>query len=256
MDGAYRDYGTSLDGFYVTRLSEGSHTIEARLANNDHSELTSAGSEDATQITINAGAQGINMDSPTNRSTVDSSAILLQLSTINYTLSPDKIGGAAVDGEGHYHVYVDGSYYNAGAESAFWIQGLEGGDHLIEVRQTANDHTEVGGLDWAYVTIPADRPGIEITSPPNGEIVGSSFTVTVNIENFTLDGDHVGGTPMDGMGHWHLFLDGSYYGYSATSTLSVSGVSSGPHLLRAELFNNDHSELDDRVVYEIAISVN
>ena len=65
----------------------------------------------------------------------------------------------------------------------------------------------------------------------------------------------MGGANVDGEGHWHVMVDGSYYGYSTEGSLSVTGVDVGDHEVMVELMNNDHTQLNDRVVYKIDLTV-
>ena len=256
VDGTYYDYGTDADSFYVANLSEGEHDLKVALANNDHSELEGDGVSDSVSVTINTGASGLNLDAPENGATINSGTIFYEVSTNNFTLDPDGLGDTTnVEGSGHYHIYLDGSYYDATASSSGSIQNVAEGDHLVAVVPAENDHTERDGLDWARVTVAEGRPDIEITSPPNGETVTGDFTVTIAVENFTFSEENAGGANVEGEGHWHLYVDDAYYSFGLDTTMSVTGVGAGEHTLRAELHNNDHSELDDRAISEIDITV-
>ncbi|EKD79300.1 MAG: hypothetical protein ACD_41C00107G0001 [uncultured bacterium] len=61
----------------------------------------------------------------------------------DFTLAPDKVEGANVEGEGHYHVWVDGEYFVAGVAEATEIDGLEAGEHELMVSLQNNDHTDL-----------------------------------------------------------------------------------------------------------------
>lgn len=84
-------------------------------------------------------------------------------------------------------------------------------------------------------------------------IVGSStsggiVTVKVKIGGWKLYPARVGKKPnaADG-GHWHIFVDGKYNNFAATTTGRTLKLAPGSHTIRAELANNDHSSLKPRV---------
>ena len=77
----------------------------------------------------------------------------------------------------------------------------------------------------------------------------------MDIENFELDADHVGHGVEEGSGHWHAFVDDAYVGFATDGSISISGVEVGEHLLRVELYNHDHTELDQRVFDEVIFNV-
>ena len=254
VDGAYRDYATDPDSVWATRLSEGDHEVTVALANNDHSELDPAAT-DTIKVTVPAGTPGVEISAPTSSQSIDSSTWEVGVSVSNLTLDPDNIGGTNTSGEGHYHVYVDGVYQTASGEDSTWIFDQSAGDHILSVVLTENDHTETSSVDYIRVSAPTDRNDIQITSPANGDTVPSDFAVSVSAENFTFDPNAIGGSNVDGEGHWHVFVDDVYYGASGDGSIELSGIDAGTHTLRAELYNNDHTELKDRVFDEEVIKV-
>ncbi|MCD5380977.1 MAG: hypothetical protein LR008_00155 [Candidatus Pacebacteria bacterium] len=68
----------------------------------------------------------------------------LHLKTENFKFTPEKVNKEPVQGEGHAHVYVNGTkvsrlygdWYNLPASS------LNDGDNVVEVTLNANDHSE------------------------------------------------------------------------------------------------------------------
>ena len=254
VDGSYFDYGYDSAGAWATRLTEGDHILGVELVNNDHSSL-SPSIMDAVSVTINDGARYVEITSPSNDATVNSSSYEIAVSASNFTLDDSAIGDAPEDGIGHYHVYLDGAYYTASGNDSVWITDVDPGDHLVSVVLAGNEHAEWSAVDYVRINSDSDRPGISITSPPEGESISSDATVTVSIENFTLDPDAVGTAPVDGEGHWHVFVDGDYQNYSTEDSISISGLSSGEHQIMVELYNNDHTELDDRVLDTVNVNV-
>ena len=65
----------------------------------------------------------------------------LTVSPENFTLAPGSMGGANVDGEGHYTVSIDSGLPVASAASVSSVTGLSGGAHSIRVALANNDGT-------------------------------------------------------------------------------------------------------------------
>jgi hypothetical protein len=254
VDGNYFDLSTDPDSAWVTRLNPGPHDITVELVNNDHTSLTPAAS-DTIEVTVAEGAPYVEIQEPINDTSIDSCSWPLAVGVERFTLSPEHFGGTAVPGEGHYHYYVDGVYTGATAESSTWLLQQNSGDHLITVILTDNDHTEIEALDYVRVSSPSDRPCVTLSSPPEGETVGSSFFVSVSTSNFTLDPSAVGGSDVADFGHYHVFIDGSYYGYSADTSTEVTGISAGEHVISVELVNNSHTSLTQPVIDSSTINV-
>lgn len=98
------------------------------------------------------------------------------------------------------------------------------------------------------------RPAIHITEPQNQAVVnGPEIEVRVDVENFILDGDNIGGDPVPGHGHWHLFVDGVFYVQTAEPAATAELPSRGSHRITVTLSNNDHTSLDPPVIDTIVI---
>lgn len=84
----------------------------------------------------------IEITSPEDGDTV-SSTFDLEVAIDDFTLAPDKVEGANAEGEGHYHVWVDGEYFVAGVAEVTSVAGLEVGEHELMVSLQNNDHTDL-----------------------------------------------------------------------------------------------------------------
>lgn len=84
----------------------------------------------------------IEIVSPEDGDTV-SDSLDLEVEIDDFTLAPDKVEGANVAGEGHYHVWVDGEYVVAGVAATTTVEGLEVGEHELMVSLQNNDHTDL-----------------------------------------------------------------------------------------------------------------
>jgi hypothetical protein len=82
----------------------------------------------------------------------------------------------------------------------------------------------------------SDSPSLSITSPSEGDTVGSSFTVKWQ-SNVDL------GEPDTGKDHVHIFVDGNSNDYTVVGgdSFEVTGLSNGEHTVDVTLQNADHS---------------
>ena len=255
VDGAYFALGTDPSQAYITHLSSGMHELAVELVNNDHSSLPTPVMA-MVMVNVPANAADIRVDSDAVTTGFNSATVPVEASVENFTLDPDISGTMPnMPGMGHYHVYVDGTYTTATGADLVNLLHQSAGDHVVTVVLANYDHSELGARDTMTVNVAESRPDVMITSPPSGESVTSTFSVSVEEENFLLDPDHIGGGDVDGVGHYHVYIDGAYYGYSADHTTTVTGISPGDHTLRVELVNNDHPAHDPVVYDEVPIHV-
>jgi len=174
------------------------------------------------------------------------------------TLDPDAMGDAHDPGNGHVHIYLDGVYQEATGELSYTFTDLEAGAHELGAVLAQNDHIEYAEtLQTVSVTVGEDGdPLVVISSPDFGsDTVGSSVELGLLVSNFNVV-DSAGGTATDGEGHYHIYIDGTYYGFDTDpdSTL-VTDLTPGEHDIRIVLANNDHTELDPQIDDTIEINV-
>ena len=83
----------------------------------------------------------------------------LQITTTNFTFTPEKAGNGRESGEGHAHIYVNGKKLGRVYGEWFYLSSanLVDGENVVEVTLNANDHS-----DWLI----------------NGDHISSSVTVT------------------------------------------------------------------------------
>lgn len=90
----------------------------------------------------------------------------------------------------------------------------------------------------------SDSPTLSITSPKDGDTVGSSFMVK-------WDSNQSLGEPDTGKDHVHIFVDGNSSDYTVVGgdSFEVTGLSPGQHTVDVTLQNADHSSAgaDDQV---------
>jgi hypothetical protein len=104
---------------------------------------------------------------------------------------------------------------------------------------------------------------ISIIEPAEGWVAGAShIDVRVAITGFTLDGTTIGQPAADnpGVGHWHVYVDGNYAGLSVSDVVSLPNdampaIDAGPHEIRVQLHNTDHTPLAPEAIASIDVDV-
>ncbi len=254
VDGVYFDYGTDPTSAWVTRLTPGDHEIKVELVGNDHLPI---GVETSVPVTVSADAIGVSLNTSTYVGAYDSATWPVEVTTTNWTLTESSLSDSTVvPGEGHYHIYVDGVYYEANYQALAYALHQPAGDHVLAVHLADATHAEYA-RDYVRVSCEADRPDVTITSPPAGEIVtaGSDVRLEVSVENFSLVDFNLGRPNAQEEGHLHVDVDGGYYGAFYESTTTIVGLTAGTHTIDVGLYNNDHSERSPVVFDTLTVEV-
>jgi hypothetical protein len=106
---------------------------------------------------------------------------------------------------------------------------------------------------------PFDDPSeIQILEPRDGICIfaNMSFVVTLRVDNFALDDSLLAQELVDGCGHWHMYLDGTYTGDpQVEETAEVAGFDEGVHTVEAELHDNFHKPVVPRVADDVTVCV-
>lgn len=190
----------------------------------------------------------IGFSSPENNEEIMSSSVWVDVGVREFTLSPENIGGAAVDGQGHYHFYVDGLAVGEAATPRFLVTDLEPGLHEVSARLFGNDHQPVPGAAPAIVTvlIPAEAPRVKILSPGQGATVNSS-SVELQIETQNYNS-----------GRWHAYvntLEGEPTGIGSDPTNVVTRVPAGRHEVFVRLHHSDGSPFEPEIIDRLQVSI-
>lgn len=221
-----RFYNTAV---HLSGVEPGDHTVEIELSANNHSAYSIDGEPIRAKTTITVaeesagGHHGHGDDSELFESAVQPAVAIsieedpksgwnLRADVENFSFAPESVGAAAVDGEGHLHLYVDGEKVTRMYGPWWHLSGLGVGEHEIMVEMSANDHS-VYAID--------------------GEPVVAMATLTVSeaqAEMAMSDGDHGD----DDHGHSHLGT-GEYTDGSADADVVIAGS-----------FIDGELEIDDR----------
>lgn len=194
------------------------------------------------------GGVDISFTTPDDGDEIESSSVQVKVRTNGIDLAPDAIGDAPVDGEGHYHYYVDGSAAGESADDSFLVTDLVPGNHEISARLFQNDHQPVQGASPASVRVfvPSTAPRLSIVSPDSGALVNSSSVeLTVGWENYTS-------------GRWHAYVDaleGDPRGVASDPTSVVTRVPPGKHRIFVRLHHSEGEPFDPEVVDVVDVEI-
>lgn len=200
-----------------------------------------------------SGAPSIQILSPGNQAMV-AGTFALKVKVSNFILRPDLVGKAPTAGMGHYHILVDGVYNTYSATTTGVAMNLKPGRHQVMVILANNNHT-IYPIPATSSIVVQVGPAIQITSPTQGAAINSTVTLHVRFSHFKVSGQDLGHAAKVGEGHWHVLVDGMYATASTASTATLSGLAPGPHMIEAQLANNDHSPLAPPAYYDLFVTV-
>ncbi|WP_231618555.1 hypothetical protein [Nonomuraea sp. SBT364] len=139
----------------------------------------------------------------------------LRLVTERFTFTPDSVGGAALPGTGHAHLYLDGKKIARlyGPWHHLAREAVPPGSHTLAVRLSADDHTlwSVGGKPVegtatvegpagegpAPVTVAVRVSGGQVTPPPGRVEVKKGDRVRLEVTGDRADTVHVHGFDLE-----------------------------------------------------------
>lgn len=123
-----------------------------------------------------------------------------------------------------------------------------------------NNNNNAASPTAAAATSPTAAAGasdasIKILSPADGwSPTGDRMEVQVAVTGLKLDGTKIGqpASQNPGVGHWHVYVDGKYAGLSVSDVISLPNdampvIAPGPHEIKVELHNTDHTPLQPEV---------
>lgn len=185
-----------------------------------------AASAPALPVTHAAMMMGrLTLLSPRTGTVVTGNTIPVTVAIKDFTSICATAGKAPRDGQGHWHLLLDGALVNmyCGAHATLSLQNVAPGRHTVEALLAANNHMDMMGKgQMATATIvyrpahalapltPYRAPGtptIRIVSPASGATVGVRFPVTLAWTNVRPSCDLLGKKNLKGYGHWHLNID-------------------------------------------------
>jgi hypothetical protein len=225
------------------------------------------------QMEMQPGAEDMHVEfvSPDPGFVLTGNTLKFKVTTSGYTDACDTAGKPVAEGEGHYHILLDGALINmfCTATGSVSMQNVAPGDHMLEAVPAQNDHAEVHDnaveLPFTYkpsnplpeITEPVTgTPTIQILEPQDGATLSGDFDVMVRITNYDDDCSLLGKPDVPGHGHWHVNIDsmsgpmmgmGTMLGMACTNTFhgSTVGLDAGStHTLFALLTDDGHAPID------------
>lgn len=145
--------------------------------------------------TSQAPAYTLSIISPTEGQNIQGSTINVELST-NIRLVP--AGGEVKEGEGHFHVYLDGGSEQRGAQTGFAFDGVAPGVHTMRAELHKSDHTpyegvvktvtvNVGGSPATIATKQFDITAKQFEFQPSTIEVNQGDVVILKIKSIDVD---------------------------------------------------------------------
>ncbi|HEY7801956.1 MAG TPA: hypothetical protein VIE40_04725 [Dehalococcoidia bacterium] len=229
------------------------------------SAAPAASSSPAAATPAAASDASIKIVQPAGGWTFANGELDVQVAVKGLTMDGTKIGQPAAQnpGVGHWHVYVDGTYAGLSVSDVVAIPNdampqISAGMHEIKVQLHHTDHTPLTPevTDTAMINFPtalsyapaSGGPSIDFAGAPT--VDGKRVVVHVAVAGLTLDGTKIGqpAAQTPGVGHWHVYVDGTYAGLSVSNVISLPNdamptIAPGPHEIKVQLHHTDHTPL-------------
>lgn len=186
----------------------------------------------------------------------------LRVETTDFRWAPERASTEHVWGEGHAHLYVDGTKVGRLYGEHYHLSGLDVGTHQVRVALSWNDHIDIssGGRlveDTETVVVEEAEPhGHGMMPPyevPDGVpvpavdlVVHQDAKAGWNLQVVTTDfrwAPENASTPaVMGEGHAHVYVDGHKLARLYGEWFHLASLTEGEHQVRVTLNANDHSD--------------
>ncbi|MDW3218918.1 MAG: hypothetical protein R8F63_09930 [Acidimicrobiales bacterium] len=186
--------------------------------------------------------------------------INVHVTSTDYTVNPEAASTDHVEGEGHYHLYLDGEkalrFYN----DSIYYAGVPEGDVEVAVELSANDHRAYavdGELLRATTTFTVpehahdehshdDPAAVEWTGDPVSLALAvevdpkSGWNAFIAVDGMTLSPEHVNGDHVAGEGHLHIYANGQKLGRLYGPATHIAALPAGDVEITVVAYTNDH----------------
>ena len=232
-------------------LGPGTHNIRAELVDTLGAPLDPPVIHEVS-IQLVAGDPAVVLTEPTEGEVLSPAGFNVQYDVSGFLLNSAAIGQPNQLGVGHAQVMLDGSLVATDADGQAFVANPGTGEHELSVVLVNNDGSDLDPAVLDSVTVTVAEPSVTITSP-TGTVAGGNVLLEYEVANFTLDPVNVNGTPQDGTGHAHVYVDGLYRGLDGTGAFTIPDVDGCDHTARIELALAGHAEIG--VADEVSFSV-
>lgn len=187
--------------------------------------------------------------------------INIHVTTTGFDVVPEAASTDHIDGEGHFHLWIDGEKVLRFYNESVYFAGVTEGEVEVMVELSANDHRQyvVDGepiVAMTTFTVPPHDHGahshgaadsitwegkapalaVEVVEDPK-----SGFNAFVTVDGLTLSADNVGGPNVDGEGHLHIYANGQKLGRLYGTATHIPALPEGDVEITVGAFSNDHS---------------
>ncbi len=184
----------------------------------------------------------------------------IAIATTNYTIAPRSASTEHVEGEGHFHLYVDGEKVLRFYNERIYFAGVTEGEVEIMVELSANDHrpyahngeplyamTTFSVPDHTHDAHSHDEPSeVEFAGPAptlSVEVVPdpkSGHNAFIEVDGIVLSGEHASQDPVDGEGHLHIYVNGQKLGRLYGGATHIGALPEGDVEITVAAYSNDH----------------
>jgi hypothetical protein len=185
------------------------------------------------------------------------------VATTNFTVAAESASTDHVDGEGHFHLILDGTKQLRFYNESIYYAGVTEGDVSIAVGLTANDHRSYGVdgeaiVDTVEFAVPAHAHDAHAHDPAEAaesvDFEGETPTLAlvveddpsagwnafVTVDGFTLSAEHASGDHAAGEGHLHIYANGQKLGRLYGEASHLSALPEGTVEISVVAYTNDH----------------
>jgi len=203
----------------------------------------------------------------------------IHIETTNFTFAPTHVSTEHIMGEGHAHVYVNGTKVaraytnwlhlpsvgngsmvmvelNANSHAPYSHHGIQimdeimvghdamhmnnSGNHSTNHSDQMNNNSSHGDVNASTTSPPSVSIERITVDPKTANSSSQTHIIEINVENFTFSPMMVGMDHVDGQGHAHYYLNGEKIGRLYGNVFDVSGLNEGNHTLMISLNSNHH----------------
>jgi len=287
VDGQYAGLSVSnvleIPNDALPTITAGEHTITVDLHENNHAATDPPVSQsiklnfakDVSLITPKTGSPTISLVDP-GVGADGSAPIVVRIEHSGIIFDGVKIGSAPEQGVGHWHVNVDGQYAGLSVSNVIEIPNdafptIPAGQHTITVDLHENNHAATDppvsqsiklnfAKDVSLITPKTGSPTISLVDPGVGADGSAPIVVRIEHSGIIFDGVKIGSAPEQGVGHWHVNVDGQYAGLSVSNVIEIPNdafptIPAGQHTITVDLHENNHAATDPPVSESFEINL-
>ncbi|MEM7140073.1 MAG: hypothetical protein AAF548_03510 [Actinomycetota bacterium] len=182
------------------------------------------------------------------------------VTSTDFTVNAGAASTEHVEGEGHYHLWIDGEKVQRFYNDAIHYAGVAEGDVEVAVELSANDHRPyaVGGelvIATETFTVPPHSHDDHDHGDPTpvaweGDAASLILTVEedpksgwnafVDVAGLTLSPENVNGDHVAGEGHLHIYANGQKLGRLYGDATHIAVLPDGDVEISVVAYTNDH----------------